>query len=189
MSDQEVFERLKAGDQEAFGLVYQRLKKEFSPFFLKKYRFLQETVEDLFHECAEVFLANVRNNKIEKLSSIAAYLVGVGKNIVNTRIKSPSFFLQELDDTMTQRYEAVLGPEIDPEDIEHRIHLMERCMELLGEPCRTLIKLSETSDLSMEEISQITGHKNADSAKTQKYKCLKRLRDIIKKEENSLNYA
>ena len=189
MSDLEVFERLKAGDQEALGLVYPRLKKEFSPFFLKKYRFLQETVEDLFHECTEIFLNNVRNNKVERLTSIGAYLVGVGKNIVNGRIKSPSFFLQELDETIVQRFERVVGPEIDPEDFEKRVHLLEKCMEILGEPCRTLIKLSETSNMSMEEISQITGHKNADSAKTQKYKCLKRLRDIIKKEENSLNYA
>lgn len=189
MSDQEVFERLKAGDQEAFGVVYQRLKKEFSPFFLKRYRFLQETVEDLFHESAEVFLTNVRNNKVERLTSIGAYLVGVGKNIVNGRIKSPSFFLKELDETVVQRFETVIGAEMDPQELENRIRLMEKCLEMLGEPCQTLIKLSETSKMTMEEISHITGHKNADSAKTQKYKCLKRLREIIKKEENPLNYA
>ena len=49
-------------------------------------------------------------------------------------------------------------------------------MENLGEPCKTILKDFYIYKLSMEEISDKFGYTNSDNAKTQKYKCLQRLK-------------
>lgn len=49
-------------------------------------------------------------------------------------------------------------------------------MENLGEPCKTLLKDFYVYKLSMDEISEKFGYTNSDNAKTQKYKCLQRLK-------------
>lgn len=181
MNDKEIFERIREGDLQAFGLNYERFKKEFAPFFKQHYRSTTEAIDDLFHESSEIFLNNVRKGKVEHITSITAYLVGVGKNIMKTRVKSPGYFLKEFDQGAAERYESLVGDEVDPEDFERKVKLTELYLDQLGEPCKTIIMLSSVSDMSMEEIGKLTGHKNADSVKTQKYKCLKRLKEIIKK--------
>lgn len=59
---------------------------------------------------------------------------------------------------------------------EADIERMNTSMENLGEPCKTLLKDFYVSKLSMDEISEKFGYTNADNAKTQKYKCLQRLK-------------
>ena len=56
------------------------------------------------------------------------------------------------------------------------IEKMNACMENLGEPCKTLLKDFYVYKLSMDEISEKFGYTNSDNAKTQKYKCLQRLK-------------
>ncbi|MCC6182408.1 MAG: sigma-70 family RNA polymerase sigma factor [Bacteroidia bacterium] len=59
---------------------------------------------------------------------------------------------------------------------EADIKKMNDSLENLGEPCSTLLKDFYVHKLSMEEISEKFGYTNADNAKTQKYKCLQRLK-------------
>ena len=53
----------------------------------------------------------------------------------------------------------------------------------LGEPCSELIKDFYINKLSMEQIAEKFGYTNADNAKTQKYKCLQRLKKIFFEKE------
>jgi RNA polymerase sigma factor (sigma-70 family) len=59
---------------------------------------------------------------------------------------------------------------------EADIEKMNASMETLGEPCKSLLKDFYVYKLSMEEISEKFGYTNSDNAKTQKYKCLQRLK-------------
>lgn len=56
---------------------------------------------------------------------------------------------------------------------------MEGALALLGEPCKTIIEDFYMNDRSMQEICERFGYTNADNAKTQKYKCLQRLKKLF----------
>ena len=56
---------------------------------------------------------------------------------------------------------------------------MESSLQLLGEPCKTIIEDFYIYDRSMQEICEKFGYTNADNAKTQKYKCLQRLKKLF----------
>ena len=56
---------------------------------------------------------------------------------------------------------------------------MESAMGLLGEPCKTIIEDFYMHEKSMQDICERFGYTNADNAKTQKYKCLQRLKKLF----------
>ena len=56
---------------------------------------------------------------------------------------------------------------------------MESALQLLGEPCKTIMEDFYIHNRSMQEICERFGYTNADNAKTQKYKCLQRLKKLF----------
>lgn len=67
---------------------------------------------------------------------------------------------------------------------------MENAMNKIGEPCKSLLDAYYIQRKSMQEIAQNFGYTNADNAKTQKYKCLMRLKKLFfaqYKTDNKMN--
>ena len=56
---------------------------------------------------------------------------------------------------------------------------MENALQLLGEPCKTIMEDFYIHNRSMQDICERFGYTNADNAKTQKYKCLQRLKKLF----------
>ena len=57
--------------------------------------------------------------------------------------------------------------------------VMESALAKIGEPCKSLLEAYYLQKKSMPEIADFFGYTNADNAKTQKYKCLVRLKKIF----------
>lgn len=73
--------------------------------------------------------------------------------------------------------------DIDPsmQEILEKVEFNEylyQCVDQLGEPCRTLLRLW-AEGLSFDEIAPKMGYKTPDSARQQKHKCLERLRKLM----------
>jgi hypothetical protein len=56
---------------------------------------------------------------------------------------------------------------------------MERALNSLGEPCKSLIEAYYIHKKGMTDIAVQFGYTNADNAKNQKYKCLVRLKKLF----------
>ena len=71
------------------------------------------------------------------------------------------------------------------EDIENQERrnadfvIMERALGSLGEPCKGLLEAYYLQKKSMQAIADSFGYTNAENAKTQKYKCLMRLKKLF----------
>jgi DNA-directed RNA polymerase specialized sigma24 family protein len=83
--------------------------------------------------------------------------------------------------TITDGYETVVVDE-EVEDHEKRnaeFNMMEKAMNGLGEPCKSLLEAFYIDKKSMQEIATGFGYTNAENAKNQKYKCLMRLKKLF----------
>ena len=60
------------------------------------------------------------------------------------------------------------------------IELVNRCIGELQDPCMTILRCFYYHNLSMTEIAEEVGLKNADTAKAKKNQCMKRLIDNVK---------
>jgi RNA polymerase sigma factor (sigma-70 family) len=78
--------------------------------------------------------------------------------------------------------EDVIPVEEEMEDHNRRnseFNVMERAINNLGEPCKSLLEAYYMEKKSMQEIAANFGYTNADNAKNQKYKCLMRLKKLF----------
>ena len=58
-------------------------------------------------------------------------------------------------------------------------NMMDRALNSLGEPCKSLLEAYYIQKKGMAEIASLFGYTNADNAKNQKYKCLMRLKKLF----------
>jgi hypothetical protein len=78
--------------------------------------------------------------------------------------------------------EDLVSVEEDLETHENRqkeFSIMEAAMGKIGEPCKSLLEAYYIQKKQMQVIATDFGYTNADNAKTQKYKCLVRLKKLF----------
>ena len=81
----------------------------------------------------------------------------------------------------TSQFEIIL---VDDEVEAHEkrdaeFDMMEKAIDSLGEPCKSLLEAYYLKRQNMQLIAASFGYTNADNAKNQKYKCLIRLKKIF----------
>ena len=84
--------------------------------------------------------------------------------------------------TLVENLEDTVAVEEDIEDHEKKnedFNMMEHAMAKIGEPCKSLLDAYYLQKKNMQEIAGEFGYTNADNAKTQKYKCLVRLKKLF----------
>ena len=65
------------------------------------------------------------------------------------------------------------------ERLDTEYTMMEKAVNTLGEPCKSLLEAFYMQKKSMQEIAETFGYTNAENAKNQKYKCLIRLKKVF----------
>ena len=78
-----------------------------------------------------------------------------------------------------QEYVPVEDEVEDQNERNLQFSKMQSALGMLGEPCKTIIEDFYINNRSMQEICERFGYTNADNAKTQKYKCLQRLKKLF----------
>jgi RNA polymerase sigma factor (sigma-70 family) len=134
-----------------------------------------EAAADIYQETIIVLYENVQKPGFELNCQLQTFIFSIAKRLWLKQLRNNGHTLRFKDD---EEEEVV---DVSEEMTEHLkkesdIEKMNACMEELGEPCKTLLKDFYVYKLSMEEISEKFGYTNADNAKTQKYKCLQRLK-------------
>lgn len=133
----------------------------------------QELAKDIYQQSILIFYENIQSGRLTLLTSqVKTYLFSIGRNkyyeAVREQKKSDDFKPEDIDD------------ESLPEELLQKV---ETNLERLGEPCRSLLVEYYYHKRSMEQLVVMFDYKNADSAKNQKYKCLERLRKLMKENE------
>ncbi len=133
---------------------------------------------DLFQETVIVLYEKVREGKFDLQCLLKTFLYSVARRL----------WLKKLQ--QQQRYSAPLPDSLEDtvaveDDIEYHIKqqnaffIMESAMNKVGEPCKSLLEAYYLQKKHMNVIAQEFGYTNADNAKTQKYKCLVRLKKLF----------
>ncbi|MGL6022818.1 MAG: RNA polymerase sigma factor [Chitinophagaceae bacterium] len=140
--------------------------------------------EDIFQEALIVLYHQAQKKHFELTSSISTYLYSVSKKLWLKKLNNNLSLSFVEDANIFEKYSSEIIHENDDEQ-ELLLKRMEKAMEQLGEPCKSLLYNFYIKDWSMERIVQELGYHNRDSAKTQKYKCLMRLKKKFLNDEKS----
>ncbi len=137
----------------------------------------EDDAKDVYQEAIIVLYNKIKTGNFELSSKLKTYIYSVSR-----RIWLKKLALQNKKTSNIADFEDVLMVEEDMEQHEQRdlqFVQMKSALESLGEPCKTIIQDFYIQGLSMQDICEKFGYTNTDNAKTQKYKCLQRLKKLF----------
>ena len=181
-TDQQLLAALAAGERTATGQIYQQHFHIVNGWLIKNGGTPADAA-DLFQEAMVVLFGKAQEENFMLTCSIGTYLFAVSKRLWYKKLQKQSRGPAILQNNIgTEEDELELAYE---EDInvhyEREVHYEQlgNALDQVGEPCRSLLKAFYHNDKSMQEIAADFGYTNPENAKTQKYKCLARLRKLF----------
>lgn len=136
-----------------------------------------DDAKDVFQEAMIVLYEKARSGHFELNCLIKTYVYSVARRIWLKKLQQASRYNGDIGNT-----EAIVPVEEDLEGHARReaeFDMMNKAILGLGEPCKGLLEAFYLRKKSMQEIAVDFGYTNAENAKTQKYKCLMRLKKIF----------
>jgi RNA polymerase sigma-70 factor (ECF subfamily) len=167
---------IKRNEDQALKEIYFRFKDPCTRWIESHFNCDRDEAEEIFQLSVVILYDNIVSGKLTILSSdLQFYLNGIAKNKAFELIRKKQNTIS-LDDSLVLFHYVNEDPDSEYED---QLQLASQALEALGEPCKSLLELYYYNELNMEEIASQLGYKNSDTAKNQKYKCLKRLQNAF----------
>lgn len=169
--------------QSFFNELYNNYRKSCCLWLESNYSINTSDSIDIFQQSILILYDNIQQKKVsfDNSSSVKTYLYGVAKNIALSKIRDIKKWSKVNDsenifnlvfDNQTENKEIL-------EDKKETILKLSAALNDLGEACKTLLTLFYYHSLSMKEIAIKLKYSDSNSAKAQKYKCLKRLKKSL----------
>lgn len=170
MNDQKILELFKAGQREKAFIKLYSLYPKIEALVLSKGGQKQDA-SDVFQEALIILNRNLEKSDFKLTSSFYTYLYSVSRFIwKDTQKKFSKEELHNLNDTEIEHFHSVLE--------EKKYQFAERAFLELGERCQQLLQLFYHKAMSFKDIANMMQFKSEKMAKNQKYKCLKKAKDI-----------
>ena len=136
-----------------------------------------DEARDIFQEAMIALYEKAQNESFVLTCKLNTYVYSICRRLWLKRLQQLGKYSEQ-----TESLEETVSVE---EDLE--IHLkrnsefaiMDRALNSLGEPCKSLLEGFYIKDLDMQTLAKEFGYTNADNAKNQKYKCLMRLKKLF----------
>lgn len=143
-----------------------------------KFQVMPEDARDIFQSAVVVMYENVMADKIKnKQANLRSYLIGICNNLTHAWLRREKKYTNSLPIPVLVDY---MYSEIDSEDLRaEKFKLCTKCMENLGSPCKEILTLFYFEGKSMQEIMDLMDYKNVQTVKSQKYKCMQRLKKMM----------
>ena len=177
-SDKGVIEALNNVDESETNRAFRYLYKMYYPMAL---RFVlqnngdEDEAADLFQDVLIGFYQNIKKHKFRGDSSIKTYLYSMVRNLWMVRLKR---IMKTVNINDEHQFLKQAGQE-NPGSQEALHKMVESILKDVGPKCSELLKRYYFDNLSMSEIAAQIGFDNENSAKTQKYKCMKKLIKLV----------
>lgn len=169
MTEQELFARICKGDEQALETVYQ-----------KNYRMMvrlvtsnngtEDEARDVYQEAVVVFWQKAISGNLVLTSKMSTYIYSICLNLWRKELERKKRFSNEEKDSS----------EFQTQDKEEREKIIRDSINKLDDTCRKVLSYYYFDGMSMKEIAEKIGFANTDTAKTKKYKCKKKLDELIR---------
>ncbi len=179
-SEYDIIKTINQGNYLPLYDFYRTYRNEFVNWSIKEFSATQEQAKDAFQEAMLDFYQNVISGKLSVLTcSLKTYLFQIGKHkILNIRKKEQRLTyhndLQLIDGGETHLF-------MEEENKAYSQEQIRTAIANLPDDCQKVLRLHYFNEYDMESIARELNYKNADTAKSKKSVCMKRLIIELKK--------
>jgi len=175
-NDEQIIAGIKSGSSIALDAIYELYYPSIA-HMISQNNGSEDEAKDIFQEAVIVLYDKVSKGNFELSSKLKTYLYSICRRLWLKQLNRAGFGSVDI-----RGYEDSLPDNDDIErhqELDKKFDQMEHAMSLLGEPCKTILHDFYIQNHSMQEICEKFGYTNTDNAKTQKYKCLQRLKKLF----------
>lgn len=170
-----------AGDEEAFGKIYDKYVDEIYRFIIFRVKSTEEA-QDLL---SETFLKAWQyiSTSGKMVDNIRALLYRIGRNLIIDQYRKSGRYFQQIDQN---QYYNIPDPSLGIEEITYikdDIETVFACLENLSEEAREIVTMKYVQDLSVSEIAKILG-KNKGAIRVALHRAKNQIKDILKNKNN-----
>jgi RNA polymerase sigma factor (sigma-70 family) len=181
LKDKDIIKSIKEGkNTQILEHLYEKVLPRISRYICKNSG-NKDDAFDIFQDGVIIFYKYLITGRYKEEFEIAGFLYTVCKNLWINKVKHEKMLIRiEETHESPDEYENILDFIITKEREEE----VRRLLFKLGEKCRELLQYVFFYQLSTREICEKMGYSSADTLKTKKYKCKKRLLEIINNSRN-----
>ena len=169
MNENEIFERISRGDEKALEFIYKKYYRMMVKIVVSNSG-TEEEARDIYQEALIVFWQKATSGKLVMTAKMSTYIYSICQNLWRKELDRKKRLSNEERDT----------PVTMDTETKERNNIVAKCIEQLGETCRKVLMYYYFEEMSMQDIADKLGFANTDTAKTKKYKCKKKLDELIK---------
>ena len=169
MNEKEIFERICSGDESELDGLYKKYYRMMVKLVMTNSGTEQEA-KDIYQEALIVFWQKAVSGNLVLTSKISTYLYSICLNL----------WRKELDRKRRLSREEKDSPQFQDHDSGERSKIINKCVKEMGDTCRKVLTYYYFDGMSMAEIAERLGFANTNTAKTKKYKCKKKLDEIVR---------
>ena len=136
-----------------------------------------DDARDIFQEAMIALYEKAQSESFVLTCQIKTYVYSICRRLWLKKLQQMGRFsnqVDNLDETIPVEEDLEIHQKRNAEFV-----IMERAMNSLGEPCKSLLEGYYLKKMGMQELAAEFGYTNADNAKNQKYKCLMRLKKLF----------
>ena len=169
MDEKELFQRISKGDEKALEFLYSKYYRMMTKMVITNSG-TEDEARDIYQDALIVFWQKATSGKLVMTSKISTYIYSICQNLWRKELdRKKRLSNEEKDVAVTQDTET-----------EERNRIIAQCIDQLGETCKKVLTYYYFEEMSMQDIAEKLGFANTDTAKTKKYKCKKKLDELIK---------
>ena len=211
MTDKEIIQSFIDNNQHGIREVYYAWRVPFEQSLMR----LLPNTDDMEDAYQEAFIRLQQHILTERLTadniqkSLLAYFKTIGRYVALEMINQRNKWQNQTDDegdadTIAIKEELECPDDMmddepkssersfdpnDDMDTQERERIIRSLVEQLGKPCAPLLLGHLWENKSMEILAQELGYSNADSAKSQKAKCMKKVKTFVKQQLIEYGYG
>lgn len=175
-TEQALLKGLALNDSKAVDTIYKDNFNTIQAFILHN-NGSYDDARDVFQEAMIALYEKAQSESFVLTCQIRTYLYSICRRLWLKRLQQLGKYVSQVESL-----EETVPVEEDLEIHEKRnaeFAMMDRAMNSLGEPCKSLLEGYYLKKMGMQELAAEFGYTNADNAKNQKYKCLMRLKKLF----------
>ncbi len=176
INEQLLLKGLANNDSKAIETIY---KENFSVVlvFITNNNGSLDEAKDIFQEAMIALYEKAQSESFVLTCKIQTYIYSICRRLWLKRLQQLGRYLPQVEG---MKETVAVEEDIDEHERKNAEYaIMDRALNSLGEPCKSLLEAYYLQKKDMQQIAKEFKYTNADNAKNQKYKCLMRLKKLF----------
>jgi len=182
MNEQQLILLLKNSDKEALKNLYLENRNSFIGF-ARKFNVSENDILDAYQDAIIALTEKAHRGEIDNLKcSVKTYLFGIGKYMLFEKARKNKKRIVDFPrEKEAYNFQEITSNFFDEEPNKFEL-LLQKGFASLGKKCKEVLRLFYYRGFTIDEISEKLNYKDKNVVKSQKSRCIKQLKEKIKKD-------